>query len=264
MSILEGLMLGILQGVTEFLPVSSSGHLAVSKTILGLGDVPLLFDILLHVATLVVVVIVFRQKVMSLLVSLGKVFTKNKSAETKTAHLTIVSILVATFFTGIIGVAIEKLGIQDAPRLVFALFIVTGIILFLPLVIKTAGQREPGIRTGFIVGIAQGLGVFPGISRSGITITASIMAGLSRERAGEYAFLISVPAILGALVLELKDGLELTAQVGPVPLVTGIISAFVSGFISLLLLLKFIKGGKLHYFSFYLIPLGVTGLLFIR
>lgn len=264
MNIFEAVFFGVLQGVTEFLPVSSSGHLAISKILLGQGDVPILFDVLLHMATLFVVLIVFRQKVARLILSLGKLFAKEKSDETKNEHRTILSIIIATVLTGAIGVFIEQLNIQEAPKVVSSLFIVTGILLFLPRFISVKERGEPGVRSGIIVGIAQGFGVLPGISRSGITITASILSGLSRERAGEYAFLISVPAILGALVLELKDGLELTTQVGVAAISAGIIAAFAAGFISLLLLLRFIKGGKLHYFSFYLIPLGILGLVFIR
>ena len=260
MTILESIFFGFLQGVTEFLPVSSSGHLAVSKNLLGLGSVPVLFDVLLHVATLLVVLAVFRRKVLLLIMSLGSLFRKEKTDEQKSLHMTILSILIATFFTACIGLGLDKLDIQEAPRLVSVFFIVTAVLLFLPRFIKPKSAGGPGVKSGVIVGIAQGLGVIPGISRSGITITASLLSGLSREDAGEYAFLISLPAILGALLLSLKDGGELMSQVSIPVMAVGFVTSFAVGLASLLLLLRFVKKGKLYYFSYYLLPLGVIGL----
>jgi undecaprenyl-diphosphatase len=119
-----------------------------------------------------------------------------------------------------------------------------------------------GVKQGIYTGIAQGLGVFPGISRAGITISAALMSGMNREKAGEYSFLISIPAILGALLLKLKEADALFVSVAPVTVAVGFSSAFIVGLLSLLLLLKIVHRGKLYLFSFYLIPLGLLGLVF--
>ena len=262
MSLLEALFLGALQGVTEFLPVSSSGHLVIAREFMDIRDIPLIFDVLLHISTLLVVILVFRTTILRLLISFGRLLT-GKETDTEDRG-TILAILIATLLTGIIGIAIESFSPGEHPRLTGALFCLTGLILILP---RWFSRQEtdatPGFKTGLIVGIAQGLGVFPGISRAGITITASQGAGLSRERSGEFAFLVSIPAILGALILTLKDFEAMSGQVSMTTLAGGLISSFAVGLVSLLFLLKLVRRGRLYYFSFYLIPLGVITLLIV-
>lgn len=260
MSVLEALFLGLLQGLTEFLPVSSSGHLVVAREFMAIEDIPVLFDVLLHISTLVVVVLVFRASVVRLLISFWKIITRRETdAEDRG---TIIAIIVATLCTGVLGLLIEKLSPGGNPRLVGILFLVTAVILWIPKWIKPRNAGGvPGVMTGLIVGIAQGFGVFPGISRSGITISASLGAGFSREKAGEFAFLVSIPAILGALLLTAKDFGELSAQVPLVSLLAGVLSSFLVGFLALKGLLRLVKGGRLHYFSAYLVPIGILTLL---
>ena len=125
------------------------------------------------------------------------------------------------------------------------------------------GHGDLAAKEGLITGVAQGLGVFPGISRSGITISASLLAGLSREKAGEFAFLISIPAILGAFILEVKDLGTLGSAVAPGPLAAGFAASFTVGFLAILLLLRLIRRGRLYFFAVYLIPLGVLGFILL-
>jgi undecaprenyl-diphosphatase len=261
-SLLEALFLGALQGVTEFLPVSSSGHLLIAREFMEIRNIPLIFDVLLHLSTLLVVILVFRKTIMRLIVSFVRLLTgKETDSEDRG---TILAIIVATVLTGIIGLGIESFSPGEHPRLTGALFCLTGIILILPRRFsRQEGAAAPGLKTGLIVGIAQGLGVFPGISRSGITITASQGAGLSREKSGEFAFLVSIPAILGALVLTLKEFEAMSGQVSAIALAGGLFSSFAVGLVSLLLLLKLVRRGRLYYFSFYLIPLGIITLLIV-
>ena len=210
MSFLEALFLGALQGLTEFLPVSSSGHLAIARVFMDIQDIPLLFDVLLHVSTLMVVLVVFKAPIARLLGSCIAILRGRESQDKGE----IAAILLATLLTGVIGLGIESFAPGEHPRLVGALFIVTGLFLWLPrLLPREATTATPGLKTGLIVGIAQGLGVLPGISRSGITITASLSAGLGREKSGEFAFIVSIPAILGALILTLKDFESLSGRV---------------------------------------------------
>lgn len=263
MTFVQSILLGALQGVTEFLPVSSSGHLAVVESFMNLQEVPVLFDILLHVSTLVVVVIVFKDRIWGIIISLFK--TGNTSEEDKTNRKLFLMIIISTFFTGVIGLGLNGLDVEKYLFLIYIFFIITGFILIGS---KFWGGNidysSIGIKHSVITGISQGLGVLPGISRSGITISAALLSGMNREKAGEYSFLISMPAILGAFILEFKDTEGLLDMVDPAVIAGGMLSAFIVGLLSLRLLIKLIKKGNLYFFSIYLIPLGITGLIFFR
>ncbi len=267
MSFFQSIILGALQGLAEFLPISSSGHLLVLKHLFGLGSVPLLFDILLHVATLAVVVVAFRKTIGRLFASLFR-FLAGKKTEGDSDNLyLILVILAATVCTGALGYAVSKIDIES-PRLVSCFFIVTGLILIVPAVLKgkqakPAGRGEPGLIQGLIVGLAQGIGALPGISRSGITISAALACGIGREKAGEFSFILSIPAILGALVLDLKDSGELLSSVSLPVLGAGMLTAAAVGAAALFLLLKLVRQGRLYLFSIYLIPAGILGILFL-
>jgi undecaprenyl-diphosphatase len=264
MGLLESLILGVLQGITEFLPVSSSGHLVVMRAFMDIGGEFTLFDILLHVSTLVVVIIIFRDRIRRILVSLWRLVTGKRGDEDRVNLRLVLIILVATVVTASIGFAIEDLNVDQYPKIVSILFIVSGLILFLSRFFKgEKGYREIGLKEGLITGLAQGLGVLPGISRSGITISAALGAGMKREIGGEFSFLISIPAILGALILKLKDFDELLTVVKPSVLLIGVAASFIAGMFSLILLLRIVKSGKLYLFSFYLIPLGIIGMFLL-
>jgi undecaprenyl-diphosphatase len=264
MTILQALFLGTLQGITEFLPVSSSGHLVLFRHLMDLRDVPLLFDVILHVATLVVVLFVFRKRVLRLLVALLHLVTRKKTGDDDHQLRLILLIIVATFFTGVIGLGIMQLDAGRYPKVVSALFLLTGAIL---ITTKWLGgkidYRDIGIRQGVLTGIAQGFALLPGISRSGITIAAALGSGMNREKAGEFSFLISLPAILGALVLELRHSEALLETVAPLAILSGFMASLLVGFASLSFLLMLVRGGKLYLFSFYLIPLGLFGIIML-
>lgn len=264
MNILESVVLGAVQGLAEFLPISSSGHLVLMKEIMDLRDVPLLYDVLLHVSTLLVVVIVFRKRLVSICTSLFRCLKGTKSEEdAANIRLTWV-LLIATVITVGIAVPVSMLEPEKNIRLVSILFIVTAAVLAGTRLVKgKKGYGEIGLKEAFITGIAQGAGVFPGISRSGITISASLYSGMSREKAGEYAFLLSIPAVLGALIFTLKDAESLNTVMPPAALAAGLIASFIVGAASLLLLLRLIKKGSLYFFSFYLLPLGIIGLVLL-
>jgi len=260
---LQGIFLGILQGVTEFLPVSSSGHLLMTRNLMGLGDIPVLFDVLLHVATLIVVLVMFRKKVGALLLSLGRWIIRRAEEEDKRNMKVIGIILIAVFITGVLGLFISGLNLSDTPKIVFPLYLVTAAILWFTR--KTRSRREYSdltIADGLITGVAQGIGVLPGISRSGITISTGLYRGMNRDVAAEYSFLISIPAILGALLLDLKDGAELLSSISLPVLSVSFLVTLISGFLALSLLVRLINSGKFYLFSFYLVPLGILGLIF--
>ena len=278
MNIFQSICLGILQGITEFLPVSSSGHLAVAQKLFGLDEVPLIFDVCLHVATLAAVVLFFRKTIISLLAVFVRMVTRKPLEGDKPKQITILAVIVATVITGVLGVVSSHF-IEDAPiRLVCAGFIVTGILLVLATVLDKSGKTEAGassaeeaaaaeqtkgavsVKQGIICGIAQGLGTLPGISRSGSTISAAILSGVDRKTAGEFSFILSIPAILGAFILEVKDLGEMTSVVSVPCLAVGCLAAFIAGLGALFVLMKLIKSGRLGFFAIYLIPLGIAGL----
>lgn len=263
MTYLESILLGALQGIAEFLPISSSGHLVLAERLFGLKEIPLLYDVLLHVSTLVVVIVVFRNRIGAILRSLWKGLRGAPDAQDRIHYRLILVILLASVFTAGLGLLIAEWEIRENPKLVSALLIATGGILAGTRFFKKGqGYSHIGWKAGVITGLAQGLGVFPGISRSGITISASLVSGMDRETAGEYSFLLSIPAILGALVLELKDAEALLDRIGAGVLAVGILASFVVGLVALLLLLKVVKRGKMYLFGLYLLPMGILGLIF--
>ncbi len=263
MSVVQALLLGLLQGITEFLPVSSSGHLVLARALMGLEDVPLFFDVVLHVATLVIVVYVFRQRVWGILSALGRALLRRQK-EGDREHLRLALLLAAaSALTAVTGLGISSLEVREQPGWVCLLLLVTALLLVLSSVLGR-GRRpldETGWPQALIMGAAQGLGVFPGISRSGITISSALMSGMSRQAAGEFSFLLSIPAVGGAFILTLRDAAAMSSGVPPLSLAAGFLAALAAGYASLKLLLRLISGGRLWLFAFYLIPAGIWGLL---
>lgn len=269
MTIVQALLLGALQGIAEFLPVSSSGHLALLRRLFGLEEIPVLFDILLHVSTLLVVIIVFRKQIWRLIRVIPSLFRKSRTEEELSLLKMIGVLLVATALTGVIGVGISRIEGLDKPVVVCTGFLVTAAVLILSSFIRVPETRlSPAGRvtlfSGVITGIAQGIGVLPGVSRSGITISAATLSGTRRETAGEFSFILSIPAILGALLLDLKDADNLFTSVNPLVVLVACLTAAVTGLFALLVLLKLVKKGRLWWFALYLIPLGILGLVFLK
>lgn len=286
MTIIQGILLGILQGIAEFLPISSSGHLAVAQKLFGLSDVPLLFDIVLHLATLAAVILYFRKKIAKLFVILWQWLMHKTSAEdgddtdilsgnTERGRRTIIAVFVTTVVTGAIGVFTSKLIPDMSLKVTAGGFIVTAALLIISAFIEkrrkavqktfsSASDMHKGINVAqaALIGVMQGIGTFPGISRSGSTIAGALFGGLDRAAAGEYSFIVSIPAILGAFVLELKDLDKVGTSIGAAPVIAGCAAAFAWGYISLTVLMKIIKKGRLEWFAAYLIPLGIAGLIF--
>lgn len=265
MSILQALVLGILQGIAEFLPISSSGHLVVVEHLFNL-ELPIIFDVFLHLATLLAVILVFRKKIWSLLCVFGRWITRKSTQEDKTGLTMILALLVGTFVTGILGILSSKFLPELPIQFVFCGFFITAFLLLFSAHYKSnkTPTASVSVKQGLFIGLAQGIGTLPGISRSGITISSGLFANVDRETAGEFSFLLSIPAILGAFILEAKDLDKLTSNVDILPLVLGCLAAFTAGIVSLTLLMKLIKKGKLQWFAFYLIPLGILGLIFIH
>ena len=286
MSIFQALILGMVQGVAEFLPISSSGHLTLLQNLFSLENIPLLFDVMLHLATLAAVIIYFRKKIARLFKIFILWLARSKSVYSDTeqeqnpedfltgseelGRKTILAVIFATIVTGAIGVFTSKV-IPDLPiKFTCAGFLLTALLLiFCPIYEKIHSgknefQKKVGIsiRQALFIGFMQGIGTLPGVSRSGSTIAGAEFVGVNRICAGEFSFIVSIPAILGAFILEAKDLGEIGTQIGLIPLLCGCISAFTFGYISLAFLMKIIRKGKLEWFACYLIPLGIFGLFY--
>jgi len=262
MKTVQAAILGILQGITEFLPVSSSGHLVLLRSLMGLKEVPVLFDVILHVATLIVIVWVFRQRVWSLLTALFRFITRRSRAEDWPNLLLALHLFSASIITAMIGLGVFSLEGRDNPTLVSLFLLASAAILLSTLCSQEkCGIHEIGWWRVMLLGMVQGIGVFPGISRSGITIGMGMISGLDRKSAGEFSFLLSIPAVFAAFLLSLRDVGELTETVPIISLSVGFFAALATGYGSLRLLLWLITGGRLWIFALYLLPVGIWGVI---
>ncbi|TVQ26350.1 MAG: undecaprenyl-diphosphate phosphatase [Spirochaetaceae bacterium] len=261
MDLWQSIALGILQGISEFIPISSSGHLVVGRAIMGIGEIPLLYDVILHIATLIVVIVFFRARIHRMLRAVFRWLSRQSTVEDGQDLRLSLLVIIATAITVVIGLAIRQLDLHLYPRLVAGAFLFTAALLIASHFLGgKVDYSTIGSKHALIVGTMQGISVIPGVSRSGSTIFAALASGISREKAGEFSFLLSIPAILGALVLEMRHFGDLGMVVSPASLALGFLASLVFGFLSLSLLVRLIRGGKLWLFSLYLIPLGIWGL----
>lgn len=262
MSVMEAVILGILQGLTEFLPVSSSGHLAIGKYTLSMHEPDILFDIMLHVATLLVVLIYFRHRVFLIIKAFFGIFFKRFQKDYFENKRFLWGIIIATIPTGIIGLLFKEYLLSYFNNTIIFVgyaLIVTSILLIIS--DHFQGRDKIDAPRSVIIGIAQGLAVTPGISRSGTTIAVSTILGIERQEAAEFSFLLSVPAILGAMVLQIKD-----ATIDSTMLVTygaGMIAAFLSGLVVIGIMMEFIRRAKLKVFAIYCLILGLIVVIFL-
>jgi len=257
----EAVILGVVQGLTEPLPVSSSAHLVIVPALVpGFQPPGVAFDVLLHLGTLLSVVFFLRREIGELLASLmpGKGPAANApgtdSGEKAANRRMVLWIMIATFLTGVIGILfkdrIERLfeSVETAACMLF----ITGILLFLSDRVKTNERRKEdmNLTDGIVLGLVQAVALIPGISRSGSTITFGIFRGLERKTAARFSFLLSIPAIGGAVILKSADLMRLPAGDLPV-LGAGFLAAAVTGFLSLKLLFAMINKTGLAPFAWY-------------
>lgn len=273
MNPLQTTLLGIIQGLTEFLPVSSSGHLVILQNLLGFREPEMLLDTVLHLGTLMAVCIYFRSDLGKMILGTWESVFQGKGSEswgkkkTHRSHALITWwVLVGSIPTGLIGFffrhPLENL--FGSVSLVAVMLLVTGTVLALTrLTPGTVGEgRDLGHVASLVIGTVQGLAIIPGISRSGTTIACGLYLGLEREMAGRYSFLLSIPAIMGALLLELK-GADISG-VGFLPLFCGFVSSALVGLLALKVLMGMVRKGRLFYFAPYCWILGILVLLITR
>lgn len=259
MSILEAIILGIIQGLTEFLPVSSSGHLELAKSILGDNSLPeesLMMTVVLHFATALSTLVVFRKEVAEIIRGLFQL-KWNEEAQFS------VKIILSMIPAAIVGVAfndqIEAL-FSHQVVLVGIMLIATGLLLFLA---DRAQKTERSVSFGnaVIIGVAQAIAILPGISRSGATISTSVLLGIDRERAARFSFLMVVPLIFGKMAKDLLDGGSAMAGMEFTPLLVGALAAFIAGLLACRWMIAIVKKSQLKYFSFYCFAVGIGAIL---
>jgi len=243
MTLIQALILGLLQGLTEFLPVSSTAHLVVAQNWFKLQAVPVEFDISVHLATALATVLVLWPVIKKINLRLIKF------------------IFLALIPTGILGLWFKQWEELIFGSLLFSAvtLIINGFILLLPKIVKNK-VKDLNSKNSLLIGTAQGLAVLPGISRSGATIVAGLLTGIKPVDAYNFSFLISLPAIAAAMLLQLTD-LPAGQWFNP-GLLIGFVAAFISGFFALKLLKKFVSQGKFSFFAYYCLVLGLTLLVF--
>lgn len=286
MNVGKALLMGLIQGLTEFLPVSSSGHLAILKQLFKMDTGSgILFDVLLHVATLFAICLVYFKDVSRLVIEcigiISDVFTnmvsffKGMSGNGNTRYKKIITssyrrfailLIISTIPTGLLGILLDDVVEAASFSLLATGFnlIGTGVILFIADMLEGGDKKPKNAKffDAFCVGTAQGIATLPGISRSGTTITACLLCGFDRAFAVKYSFIMSIPAILGALLLELTKIGSDTITAGAVGCyILGMLIAFIVGVVSLIAVMKVVMSRFFKYFSFYCLAIGLISII---
>ncbi len=269
MTVWQAVILGILQGFTEFLPVSSSGHLVLAQHLLNvLSESDLMFDVYVHVGTLISVFVVLWNDIIAIVRAVGSSLLHMKIREDYKSDEYVrmgVAIVVGSIPAGVIGVMYHE-RIKDAftdPKLVAMNLVITGLILFLTRLARPNQNKRVGVVSSFIIGLAQAFAILPGISRSGSTISAAMYLKLTPVRAARFSFLLSIPVIAGAALFETKSMIKQGVDIGALPLIAGTIAAAITGYFSIKVLLKFLEKGRISWFAIYCLVVGILGIIFV-
>lgn len=259
MEALDAIILGIVQGLTEFLPVSSSGHLELGKAVLGDDSMPedsLLFTVVLHFATALSTLVVFRKDVWEILRGL---FSFKWNEETQFSMKIVISMIPA----GIVGLLLEEqLEALFSGKIAFvgAMLIVTGLLLWLADRAKNTGKKV-SYKNAFVIGISQAIAMLPGISRSGATISTSVLLGNDKSKAARFSFLMVVPLILGKIAKDILSG-DLSTETDNLGVLgLGFAAAFISGLFACTWMIRLVRNSKLSWFAIYCLVVGIFAIL---
>ena len=261
MNEVDAIILGVIQGLTEFLPVSSSGHLEITRELLNTNQLPsdnLLMTSVLHFATALSTILVFRKDIYDLIKGL---FDK----ENKTSKSYIIKILIAIVPAGLVGFLLSdeiEFLFSGNMILVGIMLIITGTLLFLTKILKTKNFKISSVHA-LIIGLSQAFAVIPGISRSGATICTSLFLGNNKSEAAKFSFLIVIPVIFGAILKDVLSGNIFDNEIKISILIIGFISSFLTGVLACKLMLKIVANNNLIYFSFYCFVLGIISIFII-
>ena len=260
MNSLEAVVLGIIQGLTEFLPVSSSGHLELTKVILGDSSVPeesLAFTVVLHFATALSTVVIFRKEVLEIFKGL---FQFKWNEETQFSTKIIISMIPAVFVGLLFEEEIASLFGGQIMLVGFMLF-VTGLLLLLADRAKDT-TKNVSFLNALIVGVSQAIAILPGISRSGATISTSVLLGIDRTKAARFSFLMVVPLNVGKMLKDVAGGEFQLSASEALPLIVGFVAAFVSGLLACKWMIALVKKSKLTYFAIYCTIVGAIAVIY--
>jgi undecaprenyl-diphosphatase len=271
LSIFDAIILGILQGLTEFLPVSSSGHLILVEELLHIShDHGIAFEVFLHFGTLLSVVLMFWKEIKSIVFSFIGGLLKPSSIK----HLfknddyfrLAVFIIIGCIPAGLVGVLFEhqiEILFND-PKFVSVMLLITGLILFLTKFANPKDDSKVGLPSTIVIGIAQAIAIIPGISRSGMTISSALFSGVSRQNSAKFSFLLALPVIFGATILKTQELFRSPiTSTQLIPLVVGTIIAAVFGYIAIRLVLGLLQKRRFSWFAYYCFLVGIVGILFI-
>jgi len=253
MTYLDSIILGIVQGLTEFLPVSSSGHLVLTEALLGVVSDDITFEIVVHLASLLAVLIYFRHSILRLLQSVVRPHMIEE-------RRMIVFLVVGTIPAGVVGVLFRDFferAFSDA-FMAAVFLLVTGAILLTTRFVKAGDKKVTGVRS-LLIGCGQAVAILPGVSRSGSTISAALLLGVRPEVAAEFSFLLAIPAIGGAAILQTKELMNLNpALFGPYAV--GFVTTFLFSLLAVYAVLSVIRRGRFAYFAYYCFAAGALGL----
>lgn len=263
----EAIILGLVQGLTEFLPVSSSAHLVITGKLLGLHFPGLAFEVFLHFASLLAVIKFFWHDLVQIAISFIRYPFKKDPRDLVDFRFGLI-IIAATLITGVLGITLEKgLGelVKSSRVIAISLFVTGFFLIAVEKMHRYGSRREKDMtyRDALIVGLAQALAVIPGISRSGTTLVAALWSGLAKETAIRYSFILSIPVILGSTVLMVPElGADFfTSQ--PLELSAAFLASFLSAIIGIKWLIYFINQSKLTYFAYYVFLVGIVTWVYI-
>jgi undecaprenyl-diphosphatase len=253
----------LVQGLTEFLPVSSSAHLVFVQSVFGLKEPQVFFDVVLHLGTLLAVIVFFRSEILRIAKDLPMGLKGGREASKSTRLL--LWIILASIPTGLMGFLLKSWfeSLFSRPKAVGAMLLITGSALWVTRYRKREGRALERMRwtDALVIGIAQGVAIIPGISRSGATISSGLFLGLERELSGRFSFLLSIPAILGATLLEFR---KIESPSGGWALLAGAAVAFAVGLAALKVLMRIIRKGKLFNFAYYCWAMGMVMIIVAR
>ncbi len=265
MTFWDSIILGLIQGLTEFLPVSSSGHLVYGERLLKISKGDVVFEVMVHVGTLVAVLFFFRKRIAAIILAILSIWKRDKTPEQlenlKLAWYLILGTIPAVIFGFLFKDFLEKS--FNSIRWTSIEFIINGVILIATIWAVDRSRRINNWNTLFM-GTAQAIAIIPAISRSGSTIAAGMFSGISKEKVAEFSFLLSIPAIGGAAILEIPEFLKVSSSVSTMHIyLLGTLISAVVGYLSIAFLISVIKKGKFFYFGLYCLALGILGLLFL-
>lgn len=271
MNTIQALLMGLLQGLTEYLPVSSSGHLTIASTLFGIdGESNMLFTILVHVATVLSTLVVLGGEIWSIIKGMFGPINKGAVGLDKLNgdQRYVLNIVVSMIPIGIVGVCfkdkVEEI-FGSGLLIVGICLLITAVLLTFSYLARPRERENISLGHAFIIGIAQALAVLPGLSRSGTTIATGLMLGNKKDKMAQFSFLMVIPPILGEALLDvmkLFKGESLGAEIGTVPLIVGFIAAFVSGCVACKWMIGIVKKGKLIYFAYYCAIVGVAAVAY--